>query len=160
MSDKIIKDYYKTLRITKNVKSERTLQATQETIKNAYDLRIASYKTVVNEEEYKDLYDKEIAEINEAYEILSNPIKRKIYDQRIKIVDIPINNTDNKSIFDLSVKDQVKIYDNLEFLCFQELIRKGKIQKISDCPWNDEFISTRARFEQIVWRVRSFSNHQ
>ena len=66
------KDYYEVLGINKN--------ATDEELKKAYRKLAKQYHPDANPDN-KEEAEKKFKEVNEAYETLSNPQKRKMYDQ-------------------------------------------------------------------------------
>lgn len=66
------KNYYEILEVNKN--------ASPEIIEKAYKTLVKKYHPDLQENNLKLEYEKKIKEINEAYEILSNPEKRKNYD--------------------------------------------------------------------------------
>lgn len=71
--NQIFKDYYYILKITKD--------ASQEEIKNAYRKRMKFFHPDYHrDEERKKIAELEAKEINEAYEILSDPVRRIEYD--------------------------------------------------------------------------------
>jgi len=65
------KDYYKTLGVSKN--------ASQDEIKKAYRKLAAKYHPDVNQGDQKS--EKKFKEISEAYEVLKDPEKRKLYNR-------------------------------------------------------------------------------
>ena len=66
------KDYYEVLGVNKN--------ATDEELKKAYRKLAKQYHPDANPDN-KEEAEKKFKEVNEAYETLSNPQKRKMYDQ-------------------------------------------------------------------------------
>jgi len=66
---RIIPDYYKRLEVAPN--------ATREQIKNAYRRLVRLYHPDLN----KQAQDTHIKQLNEAYAVLSNPVKRAGYDK-------------------------------------------------------------------------------
>ena len=66
------KDYYEILGVSKN--------ATDEELKKAYRKMAKKYHPDANPDNKKEAEAK-FKEVNEAYEVLSNPQKRKMYDQ-------------------------------------------------------------------------------
>ena len=68
---------YKILRVTENV--------TQKEIRKAYLTLAKRFHTDFAPKEKKDLYKEKLIRINLANEILSDPRKRKIYDQRVQL---------------------------------------------------------------------------
>ena len=70
-----MKNYYKILQVDKN--------ASPEIIKVAYKLLVKKNHPDLREGEDKKNAEEKIKEINEAYDILSNPIKKAEYDQTL-----------------------------------------------------------------------------
>ena len=74
------KNYYDILEINKN--------ASPEIIEKAYKTLVKKYHPDLQENNLKNKYEEKIKLINEAYEILSNPEKRKNYDLNLKSNEI------------------------------------------------------------------------
>jgi len=71
-----LKDYYAVLGVKRN--------ASQEEIKNAYKELVKKYHPDKFVGPAKELAEEKLKEINQAYEVLSDPIKRKEYDLSLK----------------------------------------------------------------------------
>lgn len=69
---KVKKNYYDILEVNKN--------ASPEIIEKAYKTLVKKYHPDLQESNLKENYEEKLKEINEAYEVLSNPEKRKDYD--------------------------------------------------------------------------------
>jgi len=76
-------NYYDILEINKN--------ASPEIIEKAYKVLIKKYHPDLQENNLKIKYEEKIKKINEAYETLSNPEKRKNYDLILKNNEISID---------------------------------------------------------------------
>ena len=76
------KSYYDILEINKN--------ASPEILEKAYKTLIKKYHPDLKENKLKPIYEEKIKKINEAYEILSDPNKRKNYDLTQKNKEISI----------------------------------------------------------------------
>ena len=57
--------------------------ASQETIEKVYKLLVKKYHPDLQSEDAKHIYEEKIKKINEAYDVLSNPEKRKQYDNSL-----------------------------------------------------------------------------
>lgn len=77
-------NYYKILEVDKNASSE--------VIEKAYKTLVKKYHPDLQESNLKAEYEEKIKSINEAYEILSNPILRAKYDEKLKGDDISEEN--------------------------------------------------------------------
>ena len=71
-----MENYYEILEVSKN--------ASQEVIEKAYKVLAKKYHPDMNEEENKIWAGEKFKKINEAYEILSNEDKKKIYDTELE----------------------------------------------------------------------------
>lgn len=87
------KNYYDILEINKN--------ASQEIIEKAYKILVKKYHPDLQESNLKNKYEEKIKEINEAYEILSDPEKRKNYDLTLK--NNEISNEDYNNLYNENV---------------------------------------------------------
>lgn len=87
------KNYYDILEINKN--------ASQEIIEKAYKILVKKYHPDLQEANLKNKYEEKIKEINEAYEILSDPEKRKNYDLTLK--NNEISNEDYNNLYNENV---------------------------------------------------------
>lgn len=70
-----MKNYYEILEVNEN--------ASKEVIDKAYKVLAKKYHPDLQEERNKKAAEEKIKSLNEAYEILSNPEKRKIYDNKV-----------------------------------------------------------------------------
>lgn len=75
-----MKNYYKILEIDKN--------ASVDVIRVVYKSLVKKYHPDLREGNEKHLYEEKIKDINEAYDVLSDPIKRAEYDETFGIEDI------------------------------------------------------------------------
>lgn len=74
------KNYYEILEVNKN--------ASPEIIEKAYKTLVKKYHPDLQKNNLKNIYEEKIKKINEAYDILSNPEKRKKYDLNLKNTEI------------------------------------------------------------------------
>ena len=81
-------NYYDILEVSKN--------ASPEIIEKAYKTLVKKYHPDLQKNEEKNKYEEKIKKINEAYDILSNPEKRKNYD--LNKLKENINNSENNII--------------------------------------------------------------
>ena len=100
-----MKNYYKILQIDKD--------ASPEIIKVAYKLLVKKYHPDLKEGEAKIDAEEKIKQINEAYDVLSNPSKKSEYDQTLTnefISQEQYNNLINENI---NLKKELNYFHNL-----------------------------------------------
>ena len=95
-------NYYDILEVSKN--------ASPEIIEKAYKTLVKKYHPDLQKEEDKNKYEEKIKKINEAYDILSDPEKRKKYDLNLKNTEISIN--DYNSLY----QENINLKNNLNIL--------------------------------------------
>lgn len=117
------KNYYDILQVNKN--------ASPEIIEKAYKVLAKKYHPDLQEEKNKKQAEEILKEINEAYEILSNPEKKKNYDnllqekeyleneQKFQQQNGSNNSTNYKNVYTANISKQ-------ELLRKQEIIKKQK----------------------------------
>lgn len=101
------KNYYDILEINKN--------ASQEIIEKAYKILVKKYHPDLQEENSKNKYEEKIKEINEAYEILSNPEKRKSYDLTLKNNEISNEDYNNLYNENIHLKNEINNLKNKNY---------------------------------------------
>ena len=95
-------NYYEILEVNKN--------ASTEIIEKAYKTLVKKYHPDLQQDENKNKYEEKIKKINEAYDILSDPEKRKKYDLNLKNTEISIN--DYNSLY----QENINLKNNLNIL--------------------------------------------
>lgn len=95
-------NYYDILEVSKN--------ASPEIIEKAYKTLVKKYHPDLQQDENKNKYEEKIKKINEAYDILSDPEKRKKYDLNLKNTEISIN--DYNSLY----QENINLKNNLNIL--------------------------------------------
>ena len=95
-------NYYEILEVNKN--------ASPEIIEKAYKTLVKKYHPDLQQDEDKNNYEEKIKKINEAYDILSDPEKRKKYDLNLKNTEISIN--DYNSLY----QENINLKNNLNIL--------------------------------------------
>ena len=95
-------NYYDILEVSKN--------ASPEIIEKAYKTLVKKYHPDLQQDENKNKYEEKIKKINEAYNILSDPEKRKKYDLNLKNTEISIN--DYNSLY----QENINLKNNLNIL--------------------------------------------
>ena len=95
-------NYYEILEVKKN--------ASQEINEKAYKTLVKKYHPDLQQDENKNKYEEKIKKINEAYDILSDPEKRKKYDLNLKNTEISIN--DYNSLY----QENINLKNNLNIL--------------------------------------------
>lgn len=93
------KDYYELLEISRN--------ASDEVVKNAYRALAKKYHPDTANVD-KELIEKNMKQINEAYEVLSNKEKRAIYDQELKEKELELK----QERYNYDFKENKKVNDN------------------------------------------------
>ena len=73
----LMKDYYEILEVNK--------KASKEVIDKAYKVLAKKYHPDLQQEDKKSLAHKKMQEVNEAYEVLSDEIKRREYDENFEL---------------------------------------------------------------------------
>ena len=93
------KDYYELLEISRN--------ASDEVVKNAYRALAKKYHPDTANVD-KELIEKNMKQINEAYEVLSSKEKRAIYDQELKEKELELK----QERYNYDFKENKKVNDN------------------------------------------------
>ena len=134
------KNYYDILQINQN--------ASPEIIEKAYKTLAKKYHPDLQEENNKKEAEEILKEINEAYEVLSNPDKKALYDQNLKNETISsninlnsFNNTYNKKS-QLNQEDMDKIEKEKQELEFrkQQLQYQEQIKNARQKAYHDAYI--------------------
>lgn len=118
-----MKDYYKILEVNKD--------ASQEIISKVYKVLAKKYHPDLQDESNKSVAEEKFKEISEAYEILSDEEKRKLYDQKLE--------AENQENF-INRND----YETLRNYCIQlenELNQIKNIYSGQDTGYNQEYYS-------------------
>ena len=137
------KNYYDILQINQN--------ASPEIIEKAYKTLAKKYHPDLQEENNKKEAEEMLKEINEAYEILSNPEKKALYDQNLKdetISNINLNSfnsttnenpeTDiNQKKFDEIRKEQQELEYKRQQLQYQEQMEQARQKAYHDAYIQD-----------------------
>ena len=97
-------NYYDILEVNKN--------ASPEIIEKAYKTLVKKYHPDLQENNLKNDYEEKIKKINEAYEILSNPEKRKSYDLQLKNNEISEEDYNNLYNENISLKNEINYLKN------------------------------------------------
>lgn len=102
---RILKEnYYDILEINKNASSE--------IIEKAYKTLVKKYHPDLQKNNLKNNYEEKIKKINEAYETLSNPVKRKNYDLNLKNNEISLDDYNNLYNEYLRLKNELNYLKN------------------------------------------------
>lgn len=94
-------NYYEILEVNKN--------ASPEIIEKVYKILVKKYHPDLQKENEKNKYEEKIKKINEAYDILSNPEKRKKYDLNLKNTEISINDYNTLYQENINLKNNLNI---------------------------------------------------
>lgn len=97
-------NYYDILEVNKN--------ASQEIIEKAYKTLVKKYHPDLQENELKIKYEEKIKKINEAYEVLSNPEKRKNYNLFLKNNEITNEDYNNLYNENINLKNEINYLKN------------------------------------------------
>ena len=97
-------NYYDILEVNKN--------ASREIIEKAYKTLVKKYHPDLQENNLKNNYEEKIKKINEAYEILSDPEKRKNYDLQLKSNEVSKEDYNNLYNENISLKNEINYLKN------------------------------------------------
>ena len=86
-----MKNYYELLEVSE--------KASQEVIKKAYTTLVKKYHPDLQPDGEKKAAEEKIKEINEAYEVLSNSVKRESYDRKLQAEKTPCSHTGRTNDF-------------------------------------------------------------
>lgn len=98
------KNYYDILEVNKN--------ASPEIIEKAYKTLIKKYHPDLQENKLKNEYEEKIKKINEAYEILSDTEKRRIYNLNLKNTEFSIDDYNNLYNENINLKKEINYLKN------------------------------------------------
>ena len=129
------KNYYDILQINQN--------ASPEIIEKAYKTLAKKYHPDLQEESNKKEAEEILKEINEAYEILSNPEKKALYDQNLKNETISQEDYDkNKKNYKLNQEDIDRIKKEEQELEFrkQQLQYQEQMEQARQKAYHDAYI--------------------
>ncbi len=98
------KNYYDILEVNKN--------ASPEIIEKAYKTLIKKYHPDLQKNELKNEYEEKIKKINEAYEILSDTEKRRIYNLNLKNTEFSIDDYNNLYNENINLKREINYLKN------------------------------------------------
>ena len=98
------KNYYDILEVHKN--------ASPEIIEKAYKTLVKKYHPYLQTSNLKNEYEEKIKEINEAYEVLSNPEKRKTYDIELKNNEISQEDYNNLYYENTELRNEINYLKN------------------------------------------------
>ena len=98
------KNYYDILEVNKN--------ASPEIIEKAYKTLIKKYHPDLQENELKNEYEEKIKKINEAYKILSDTEKRRIYNLNLKNTEFSIDDYNNLYNENINLKKEINYLKN------------------------------------------------
>lgn len=98
------KNYYDILEVNKN--------ASPEIIEKAYKTLVKKYHPDLQTSNLKNEYEEKIKEINEAYEVLSNPEKRKTYDIELKNNEISQEDYNNLYYENTELRNEINYLKN------------------------------------------------
>ena len=98
------KNYYDILEVNKN--------ASPEIIEKAYKTLIKKYHPDLQENQLKNEYEEKIKKINEAYEILSDTEKRRIYNLNLKNTEFSIDDYNNLYNENFNLKKEINYLKN------------------------------------------------
>ena len=97
-------NYYDILEINKN--------ASPEIIEKAYKTLVKKYHPDLQKNDLKIKYEEKIKKINEAYEVLSDPEKRKNYDLNLKNIEISADDYNNLYNENINLKNEINYLKN------------------------------------------------
>lgn len=123
-------NYYETLEVSKN--------ASKEVIEKAYKVLAKKYHPDLQEQNYKHLAEQKMKMINEAYEVLSDDIKRKEYD--------------------IELKKQLEIERQIEYEKIKQ--EDTKEQNNTDNNYNEEYNLTKEQIKQEKMARKQYQEEQ
>ena len=158
------KNYYDILQVNKN--------ASPEIIEKAYKTLAKKYHRDLQDKENKETSEKTLKEINEAYEILSDPIKRDDYDKSIiedfvlresylkvckenKLLKTEINNIKkslNNQNYNYSAPDNNNYYEEIEN-AKQQAYRDAYIQDLKNRGYKIKYKKTFQDYLFILFAI-------
>ena len=133
-------NYYEILEVNKN--------ASPEIIEKAYKTLVKKYHPDLQQDEDKNKYEEKIKKINEAYDILSDPEKRKKYDLNLKNTEISINDYNSLYQENINLKNNLNILkEKLNYLNnIQNNYKKNNInQEYSDNYYTENFNNSNSK---------------
>ena len=96
-----MKNYYEILEVDKN--------ASDQIIKVAYKSLVKKYHPDLKEGEEKRLAEAKIKEINEAYDVISDPVKREEYNQTLA------NETISQEEYNIILNENINLKKKLDY---------------------------------------------
>lgn len=123
------KNYYDILQINQN--------ASPEIIEKAYKTLAKKYHPDLQEESNKKEAEEILKEINEAYEILSNPEKKASYDQDLKNETISKEDYDKIYVQNKKLKEQQELEYKRQQLQYQKQMEQARQQAYHDAYIQD-----------------------
>ena len=128
-----MKNYYKILQVDKD--------ASPEIIKVAYKLLVKKNHPDLREGEDKKNAEEKIKEINEAYDILSNPIKKAEYDQTL------INENISQEQYNYILNENINLKRELNY--FHNLYNRNNYYKQKNTNMYNENINQNTSNDEI-----------
>ena len=128
-----MKNYYKILQVDKD--------ASPEIIKVAYKLLVKKNHPDLKEGEDKKNAEEKIKEINEAYDVLSNPVKKSEYDQSI------INENVSQEQYNYILNENMNLKKELNY--FHNLYNRNNYYKHKNTNMYNENINQNTSNDEI-----------
>ena len=128
-----MKNYYKILQVDKD--------ASPEIVKVAYKLLVKKNHPDLKEGEDKKNAEKKIKEINEAYDVLSNPVKKSEYDQSI------INENVSQEQYNFILNENMNLKKELNY--FHNLYNRNNYYKQKNTNMYNENINQNTSNDEI-----------
>ena len=138
------KNYYKILEVDSS--------ASPEVIEKAYKTLAKKYHPDLQEESQKESAGEKLKEINEAYEILSNPESKAKFDQMLS------NTTISSEDFNKIANENKKLHDELNNLKYNSSNFSDKFRQ--DNNYNDTNLNNFTREQQIEFERRKQEEYQ
>lgn len=108
-----MKNYYEILEVNE--------KASQDTIKKVFKMHVKTYHPDTAPEDKKDLYEEKIKELNEAYEVLSDIDKRRLYNESLK------ESIEKNNIYNENFMEKEKILNEQIIYLKNQLQKKDQI---------------------------------
>ena len=128
-----MKNYYKILQVDKD--------ASPEIIRVAYKLLVKKNHPDLKEGEDKKNAEEKIKEINEAYDVLSNPVKKSEYDQSI------INENVSQEQYNFILNENINLKKELNY--FHNLYNRNNYYKQKNTNMYNENINQKTSNDEI-----------
>ena len=148
------KNYYKILEVDKS--------ASKEVIEKVYKILAKKYHPDLQDESNKQFYENKLKAINEAYDILSDPIKRNQYDSELKAEELKrVEKINNKNIsdkeFEALFNENLQLKNTIKQL---KEVQSQEYKNNEDSFFNNDYINQKHinQKQQNKQKFKNYSN--